>query len=74
MNLQDAKQNEKVEIIKMNAQGSLLKRLYDLGFLKGTQVMMLFRNPFDNMHAYRINGSIIALRKEDAKKIKVKVC
>ncbi|MBE6823905.1 MAG: ferrous iron transport protein A [Ruminococcaceae bacterium] len=48
-------------------------RLYDLGVVKNTVIVPLFKSMFGDTIAYKIKGSVIALRKKDCKKIKVKL-
>ena len=74
MKLPEAKQNETVEIIAVKAPPRLLRRFYDLGFVKGNQVRPAFVNPFGNMKAYWIQNSLIALRNDDGARIEVKIC
>ncbi|MBQ2971906.1 MAG: ferrous iron transport protein A [Ruminococcus sp.] len=47
------------------------KRMYDLGLTNGTLVKPIFKSIFGDTVAYLIKGSVIALRKSDAKKIHV---
>ena len=53
--------------------GSIQRRLLDLGMIKGTRIIPLFKSPAGDPIAYSIRGSVIALRKEDALNIKVLV-
>ncbi len=48
-------------------------RLYDIGIVRGSVITPLFKSMFGDTVAFRIKGSIIALRKDDCKKIKVKL-
>jgi len=45
------------------------RRLQDIGFIPGTAVTCLQRSPLGDPTAYRIRGTVIALRREDAKNI-----
>lgn len=56
-------------IYRLNSAGEGRRRLLDLGFSVGRPVTALFRSPFGSLTAYRIMGSIIALRPEDASQI-----
>lgn len=53
--------------------GSIQRRLLDLGMIKGSKIIPLFKSPAGDPIAYSIRGSVIALRKEDALNIKVLV-
>ena len=45
------------------------RRLRDLGFVRGSKIKALFVSPAGNATAYQISGSVIVLRKEDARGI-----
>lgn len=47
------------------------RRLMDLGLVEGTKVRCVLKSPLGDPVAYRIRGAVIAIRKEDAKNIKV---
>lgn len=49
------------------------KRFQDLGLVKGTAVKCVLKSPLGDPKAYKIRGAVIAIRKEDAKKIMVEV-
>ena len=48
---------------------SMRRRLYDLGFIPGAAVECVMRSPMGDPLAYYISGSVIALRKCDAKSL-----
>lgn len=48
-------------------------RMLDLGIVKDSKIITLCKSMFSGTVAYLIKGSVIALRKEDANKIKVKL-
>ncbi|MEL7623737.1 MAG: FeoA family protein [Clostridiales bacterium] len=50
-------------------QGSMRRRLQDLGLVEGTLVRCLHQGPSGDPMAYDIRGAVIALRKEDAQHI-----
>ena len=45
------------------------RRLQDIGFVKGTKVRCMFSSPLGDPTAYRVKGTTVALRYEDASKI-----
>ena len=49
--------------------GSMRRRLQDLGLIEGTRVECLQRSPSGDPTAYLIRGAVIALREEDSSKI-----
>jgi len=63
--------NKIAKIININCSGSDRRRFLDLGIIKNTKIKSLFKSPSGDPTAYEIRGSIIALRKEDSKKIEV---
>lgn len=65
--------NQKAEIVSLHCSGPLTFRLHELGWIPGTTVIPLFCGCLKDPIAYWVKGSTIALRKEDAAKIKVKV-
>ena len=60
---------EEVTIKKVLTEGEIKKRLYDLGFIKGSKVKCVLKSPLNEPTAYFIKGTTIALRDELAKKI-----
>lgn len=58
-------------IYKINLTDDNSLRLKDLGFIEGEPIKSLFKSPFGDIQAYYILDSIIAIRKETAKKIEV---
>ena len=63
--------NDKVIIEHVGGELSLKRRLLDLGFVPGEIIECVLISPFHDPKAYLINGSVIALRKCDAKEIEV---
>ncbi|MCI8513612.1 MAG: ferrous iron transport protein A [Lachnospiraceae bacterium] len=61
--------NEEAVIIKTPENSDLSRRLLDLGFITGTKVRCVLTGPGAESAAYRIRGTTIALRKEDASQI-----
>ena len=60
---------ESATVVDNISKGSIRRRLIDIGFAQGTKVKCLFKSPFGDPTAYKIRGAVIALRKEDSKKI-----
>lgn len=63
--------NETAFIESVNINNDFRRRLLDLGFIKGSQITALYKSPSKNPTAYFIKGSVIAIRDEDARLIKV---
>ena len=70
-NLNDLKINEEATIIQIQ-NSNLKKRLMDIGFVKGTKIKLLLKNFGDNMRAYQIKNTVMALRVSDTKNILIK--
>jgi len=47
-------------------QGDMRRRLLDLGFVPGTPVEVEMVSPVGDPTAYRVRGSVVALRREQA--------
>jgi len=47
------------------------QRLLDFGLTKGTSIKPLFHSCLHNPTAYEVRGSVLAIRKEDAEKIRI---
>lgn len=71
-NLNDLKIGSQGEILSINCNENIKKRLLDLGFVNGSFIKKVFSSPFKNPSAYYIRGSIISIRNEDAEKIFIK--
>lgn len=56
----------------LTADGVQRRRMLDLGLVEGATVEALHKSPSGDPTAYSIMGAVIALRKEDAKKILLK--
>ena len=61
--------NHTGNIRKIECTGILERRLLDLGLVKNTPITAIFRSPLGDPTAYEFRGSIIAIRKDEAKKI-----
>jgi Fe2+ transport system protein FeoA len=61
--------DEEAIIIETPENSDLSRRLLDLGFIENTRVRCILVGPKRESAAYRIRGTTIALRKEDASQI-----
>lgn len=57
------------KVIKINNEGTIRRRLLDLGLIPGTIVTALLKSPFKDPIAYKIRNATIAIRKCDSKNI-----
>ena len=68
-NLLNLKPGEKGLVLRVEAEMGLKRRLRDIGFINGAEVMLLHISPSGDPRAYKIKGAVIALRNIDAKNI-----
>lgn len=71
MNLSDTVLGSKYIIKKINVEGSIKRRLLDIGLIEGTEVENVLISPLGDPMAFLIRGAVIALRCEDSKNIVV---
>lgn len=71
-NLNGLKINEEAVIVSVNTGKDIKRRLMDIGFVKGEKVKLILKNFGDNMRAYKIKNTIMALRVRDSKNILIK--
>ena len=72
MNLLECKQNDILEVVKLNTQGELRQRLVSFGVLKGATISLLGYSPTKSTVEIKVGKMNIALRKDEAKAIDVK--
>ncbi|KSU62742.1 iron transporter FeoA [[Bacillus] enclensis] len=58
-----------VQIISMDLTGVMRRRLLDLGFVPGNVVTVVNKSPLGDPIAFRVSGTVIALRKEESSNI-----
>ncbi|MCD7730800.1 MAG: ferrous iron transport protein A [Oscillospiraceae bacterium] len=58
-------------VVRLDNEGSMRRRLQDIGLIEGTRVLCLQRSPSGDPIAYLIRGAVIALREEDSSKVLV---
>lgn len=69
--LNDLPLNTKGYIKNLNCVGNIRRRLLDLGFVEGAHITPVLINPSQDLRAFSIRGTLIAIRKEDANLINV---
>ncbi|WP_270342017.1 FeoA family protein [Bacillus mobilis] len=60
------KTGEFVQIEKIQLEGTMKRRLLDLGFIPGARIKVLQRSPLGDPVAYQVSNTTIALRKEES--------
>jgi ferrous iron transport protein A len=72
MNLLECKNQENVEVVKINAKDALKQRLLSFGIIKGAKVNFVGYSPAKSTVEIKVGVINIALRKEEAQHIEVK--
>lgn len=63
-NLYNTPLNKDCKVINIKCDGTLKRRLLDLGIVKGTLIKPVLKSPSGDPTAFEVRGSLIALRKE----------
>ncbi|MGE7185033.1 FeoA family protein [Peribacillus sp. NPDC006672] len=71
LRLSDCKPGDHVLIKSLSLEGTMRRRLLDLGFVKGSEITVIQRSPLGDPMAFRVSDTTIALRKEESSKIHV---
>ena len=67
--LSSIKTGDSAVVERIASDGLLNRRLLDLGLVPGTKITCLYSAPSGDPRAYLVRGTVIALRKIDAKQI-----
>lgn len=67
--LNDIRPGQRARIKELTAQGSIRRRLLDIGLVEDTEVECLGKSPMGDPCAYLIRGAVIAIRSEDCRDI-----
>ncbi len=73
LRLSDLKIGSAATVVDLLAQGAERWRLMDLGILPGTRIEAVMASPLGEPIAYRIRGSMIALRRQQAEQIEIQI-
>jgi len=69
--LNNLKKGEISKIISIDNNLKIKKRLLDIGLNNNEKIECVLINPSNNMKAYKIKNTVIALRNTDSKYIKI---
>lgn len=72
LNLTSLGVGEKGRIKRLLSNGSMRRRMLDIGLIEDTEVECVGRSPLGDPCAYLIRGAVIAIRSEDCKDILLK--
>ena len=67
--LTDLNEGEKARVLELKNEGSIRRRLMDIGLVPDTVVTCVQKSPCGDPVAYLIRGALIAIRHEDSDKI-----
>lgn len=70
-NLNQLPLNKSGKINKIESDEGIKRRLLDMGLVKGTEITPILISPSGDPRAFLVRGTIIAIREEDAKNIKI---
>lgn len=69
MMLSDTECNKQYIVTEVKHKDTDLRRILDMGIIKGAKITRLFSSPFGDPTAYEVKNTVIALRKSDSDKI-----
>jgi len=72
MTLDGLKAEELAVVEELLSEGPERRRMLDLGILPGTRVEVVMKSPLGDPTAYRIRDSVVALRAEQARQIRIR--
>ena len=65
---------QRARVCALLNEGSIRRRLLDIGLIENTVVECLGKSPAGDPGAYLIRGAVIAIRAEDGRKILIEIC
>lgn len=71
MYLDELSTGARAKIKKLRVKDGYKRRIEDLGFTEGAEVTCVLTAPFSDPRAYRIRGTVIALRNSQARDIEI---
>ena len=72
LSLADIRPGQRAVVRRLCTEGSMRRRLLDVGLVENTGVECVGRSPGGDPSAYLIRGAVIAIRSEDCKTIMVR--
>jgi Fe2+ transport system protein FeoA len=71
MTLDQLGRDEHATVVALDCRGPARRRLMDLGLLPGTDVEVTMASPLGDPTAYVVRGSTIALRRAQARTVRI---
>lgn len=69
--LTNLQEGQAAQVVTLLSEGSMRRRLQDIGFIEGTRIECVQKSPAGDPVAYRVRGALIALRTEDSANVLV---
>jgi Fe2+ transport system protein FeoA len=60
-------------VVALTNTGAERRRMVDLGILPGTRIEVALRNPLGDPTAYRVRDAVVALRREQARCVQIRI-
>ena len=73
LTLDKLRTGERGTVTELLSEGSMRRRMIDLGVVEGTEIECVGKSPAGDPSAYLIRGAVIAIRARDACKVYIKV-
>lgn len=73
MTLDMLKINQVAVVTALHSNGLNRRRLMDLGILPGTRIEVEMEAPLNDPVAYRVRGSVVALRRDQSQAINIQL-
>ena len=65
---------ERGVVTSLLAEGSMRRRMIDLGIVESTEIECVGKSPAGDPSAYLLRGTVIAIRAKDAKNVRINTC
>lgn len=69
--MNDMEIGDTARVVQLNIEGSMRRRLLDIGLIEGTRIECLQKSPLGDPAAYLIRGAVIAIRSEDSRRVRI---
>ena len=74
LTLDSLRVGERGVVTSLLAEGSMRRRMIDLGIVESTEIECVGKSPAGDPSAYLLRGAVIAIRAKDAKKVCISTC
>ena len=71
MALSQVRQGMTVTVHRLLSNGSIRRRLLDMRLIEGTEIRCLYSSPSGDPTAFLVRGTVVALRRRDAERVRV---